>query len=77
MTSSTNPVLEYLLEFNKDTAIEYSDRFVIPAGGLAKMLENFEGFHLNRVEVVKSELSPAEEQTTKDDITKLLEMLDD
>ena len=77
MDSSTNidPVLEYLLEFNKDTPIEYSDRYLIPVGGLAKMLGDFKGFHLNRVEVIKSELSLAPEPSTSNDIDKLLGMI--
>jgi hypothetical protein len=73
-TSSTNidPILEYLLEFNQKNAIEYSDRYLIPVGGLAKMLEDFKGFHLNKVVVIKSELSPPPET---EDINTLMEML--
>lgn len=72
MDSSTDPILQYLLEFNQKHSIEYSDRYLIPVGGLAKMLEDFKGFHLNRVEVIKSELAALPE---KDDITQLLEMI--
>jgi len=67
-------VLEYLLELNQKTAIEYSDRYLIPAGGLVKMLGEFKGFHLNKVVVTKSELLPAPE-LEKEDIDKLLEMV--
>ena len=73
MDSSIDPILGYLLEFNKTNSIEYSDRYLIPAGGLAKMLEDFEGFHLNRVEVIKSELS---QPSASNDIDKLLEMVE-
>jgi len=74
MTSSTNidPILAYLLEFNQTYPIEYSDRLLIPVGGLAKMLENFGEFSLNRVEVIKSELLPPPEP---EDIDKLLSMI--
>jgi hypothetical protein len=74
MDSLTNidPILEYLLEFNQNHAIEYDDRRLIPAGGLAKMLGDFKGFHLNKVVVIKSELLPPPE---KDDLTKLMEMV--
>ena len=74
MDSLTNidPVLEYLLEFNKDTPIEYDDRRLIPVGGLAKMLGDFKGFHLNKVVVTKSELLPPPE---RDDLTKLMELI--
>ena len=74
MDSLTNidPVLEYLLEFNKDTPIEYDDRRLIPAEGLAKMLGDFKGFHLNKVVVTKSELLPPPE---RDDLTKLMELI--
>jgi len=74
MISSTNidPILAYLLEFNKTYPIEYSDRLLIPVGGLAKMLEDFNQFSLNRVEVIKSELyQPSEPE----DIDKLLSMI--
>jgi len=72
-TSSTDidSILAYLLEFNQKNAIEYSDRLLIPVGGLAKMLENFKGFHLNRVEVIKSELLPPPQS----DLDKLMEMV--
>lgn len=53
-----DPILAYLLEFNQTNSIECSDRYLIPPGGLAKMLENFQGYRLNRVEVIKSELTP-------------------
>ena len=74
-TFSTNidPILEYLLEFNQKNAIEYSDRYLIPVGGLAKMLGNFKEFHLNRVVVIKEELLPPPE---KEDINTLLEMVE-
>lgn len=55
-----DPILEYLLELNSTTALEYSDRYLIPVGGLAKMLENFSEYHLNRVEVAKEEIKPNE-----------------
>lgn len=73
-TSSTNidPILAYLLEFNQKHAIEYSDRYLIPVGGLTKMLEDFKGFHLNKVVVIKEELLPSPE---KEDINTLLELV--
>jgi hypothetical protein len=49
-------ILEYLLEYNKTNNIEYTNRFIIPPGGLQNMLDDFNGYHLNRVEVTKDEL---------------------
>ena len=74
-TSSTDidSILAYLLEFNQKNAIEYSDRLLIPVGGLAKMLEDFKGFHLNKIVVVKDELLPPPE---KEDINTLIGMLE-
>lgn len=69
-----DPIFKYLLEFNETHSIEYSDRYLIPAGGLAKMLDDFKGFHLNKVEVIKSEISFLEPE--KDGITQLLEMVE-
>lgn len=52
-----DPILEYLLEFNRTNPIERSDRYIIPVGGLQKMLDDFKGYHLNRIEVTKDELT--------------------
>lgn len=73
-TNNIDSVLEYLLEFNKDIPIEYTGRYLIPAGGLQQMLDNFKGFHLNKVEVVKSELSVVQEEH-KNDLDQLMEMI--
>lgn len=53
-----DPVLEYLLDFNKQHEIEYQGRYIIPRGGLTKMLAEFQGFRLNREEIVKPLLVP-------------------
>ena len=77
-----DPVLEYLLEANQHRAIEYNDRLLIPAGGLAKMLADFKGFHFNKVTVLKSEVSLYKQEYPStpeeaDNIDKLMELLDD
>jgi hypothetical protein len=72
MTYSPNdldPILEYLLEFNESHTIEYKGRFLIPLGGLQKMLDDFQGYHLAREEpypTTPEELS---------DLDKLLELI--
>lgn len=60
-----DPILECLIERNKTLTIEYSDRLIIPVGGLQKMLDEFKGYHLNRVEVIKSELTRQEVKSTQ------------
>ena len=68
-------ILKHLLEQNIVQEIEYSDRLLIPKGGLQKMLDNFNGYRLNKVEVTKDELaepnnkwekSPLEESTIEE-----------
>jgi len=60
-----DPILEYLLELNETTPLEYKGRYLIPAGGLADMLGNYKKFHLNREEVVKPEIgkTPVQESS--------------
>lgn len=48
-----DPILNYLLEFNETNSIEYKGRYLVPPGGLAKMLDEFQGFRLNTEVVVK------------------------
>lgn len=70
-----DPILEYLLEFNQTHSIEYSDRYIVPTGGLAQMLKDFKGFHLNRQEVVKADINPepVKAQTTEEELYALLD----
>lgn len=68
-----DPMLEYLLEFNKTNSMEYKGRYLVPPGGLAEMLKNYKGFHLNREEVVKEEISLEPELTTQDELYALLD----
>lgn len=70
-----DPILEYLLEFNKTNPIEYSSRYIIPPGGLAKMLEDFRGFYLNKVIVTKDELMPPAQPNSE--VEELYKLLDD
>lgn len=78
-----DPILEYLLELNKTTPVEYSDRLLIPTKGLQKMLDNFGGFQLNTDVVVRadrdiiflSDPEPEPEETDDDILAKLLEEL--
>lgn len=73
-----DPILEYLLEFNTTNPIEYKGRYLIPVGGLAKMLNDFKGFHLNTEVVVKPEIgaTPTQElnftQATEEELYNLL-----
>lgn len=70
-----DPILQYLIEFNDEHAIEYKGRYLIPTGGLAKMLADFQGFHLNREEVIKSLIQdpePDPSEATVDELYKLL-----
>jgi len=73
-----DPILAYLLEFNQHNSIEYSDRYLIPAGGLSKMLGEFQQFRLNRIEVIKEELTarPAPVSQTKETIEELYALID-
>jgi hypothetical protein len=73
-----DPILAYLLEFNQHNSIEYSDRYIIPAGGLAKMLNEFQQFRLNRVEVIKEELTTPPEPVSQSEetIEELYELID-
>lgn len=70
-----DPILEYLLEFNKTLPIEYRGRYLIPPGGLAKMLDNFKEFRLNRVEEPK-ELIPATREPKDTTLDELYDLLD-
>ncbi len=69
-TFSTDPILQYLLEFNAKHPIEYKERFLIAPGGLQQMLDEYQHFRLNRQEPLPDWQPPA-----KDDIDQLLEML--
>lgn len=69
-TKNIDPVLAYLLEFNKDTPIHYKGRRLIPANGLQEMLDNFKRFHLDR-----EEDHPETEPTQTSDIDKLMELI--
>jgi hypothetical protein len=66
-----DPILEYLLEFNKTNSLEYKGRYLVPPGGLAKMLDEFQGFRLNREEVIKprTDLPVAPEQDAETEST--------
>jgi hypothetical protein len=74
-----DPILEYLLEFNKTNSIEYSDRYIVPTGGLAQMLMDFKGFHLNREEVIKADIKPNANwrQSTIETVDELYKLLED
>lgn len=47
-STDIDPILEYLLEFNEKHSIEYTNRFLIPPGGLQTMLDSYKGFMFNR-----------------------------
>lgn len=70
-----DPVLEYLLGYNKLHPIEYSSRFIIPVGGLQKMLDGFNGYHLNRIEVTKDELERITTDTKQEEVEETIEDL--
>jgi hypothetical protein len=63
-----DPILEYLLEFNVKHSIEYSDRYLIPVGGLKEMLADYKKFRLNRVE-------PLPDREPKDDLDELMRLI--
>ena len=71
-----DPILGYLLDFNKTRQIEYSKRLVIPAGGLQHMLDNFEYYKLNRVEVIKDEIITVEEPAEDNTLEELYNLID-
>jgi hypothetical protein len=80
MLKDVDPILEYLLDFNEEHKIEYTSRYMIPVGGLQKMLDNFGQYHLNRIEVIKDELrqtEPVVEDTeeAEETIEELYELL--
>lgn len=71
-----DPILNYLLEFNEKHSIEYKGRYLIPLGGLAKMLEDFQGFHFNKEVVIKPTLKepvPDPSEATVEELYNLLE----
>lgn len=73
MDSSTDPILEYLLEFNKKHSIEYGKRYLIPPSGLQDMLNDYKKFKLNRREPVPE--IPHFDEQGEIDINKLMEMI--
>lgn len=71
-----DPILQYLIEFNQENSIEYNGRYLVPPGGLEEMLKNFQGFRLNREEIVKpliEDPEPDPSEATVDELYKLLE----
>lgn len=71
-----DPILQYLIEFNEKHSIEYKGRFLIPVGGLAQMLDKFQGYHLNKEIVIKElikEPEPDPGEATIDELYNLLE----
>lgn len=71
-----DPILQYLLDLNKTFDIEYTERLVIPLGGLQAMLDNFDKFKLNRVEVTKDELVTQAVQTQESTLDELYDLID-
>jgi hypothetical protein len=71
-----DPILKYLIEFNQNNPIEYSDQYILPAGGLQEMLDGYKGFHLNKVTVTKSEVIPPPQPKAKQTIEDLYKLLD-
>lgn len=69
MNNDIDPILQYLLDFNKENPIEYYDRFLIPTGGLSEMLKQYNKFAL------KPELLQPEPKEV-DDIQELYDLLD-
>ena len=67
MDGEQDPILAYLLDFNKTTPIQYRDRHLIPPGGLQEMLTGYKKFHLSREgeEEPKQKTLSAEEELYK------------
>lgn len=67
MGETIDPILAYLLEFNKTNSIKYYDRYIIPAGGLQEMLKDYKSFHLDKEE------ESIEQESTEEELYKLLD----
>lgn len=72
-----DPILNYLLEFNQKHSIEYKGRYLIPPGGLVKMLDDFQGYHLNKEVVIKSLIKDPEPDLSETTIDELYSLLED
>jgi hypothetical protein len=73
VTSSTediDPILAYLLEFNKTNPIHYKERYLVPINGLQEMLNSFQRFHIDRKEYLIGD-----EPVETSDLEKLMEMI--